>query len=238
MGDGVYLAVLVLFGDIVRGMEDWRARKRAATRRGIREQALRLFLEKGFAETTVEEIVAAAGVSHMTFFRYFKTKEDAAVGGGEGLGYGFGFVGGEEGGDEFDVMLGELLAARPVGEPVVEKFRHALVGELGRMFVDDGDGMLVRARFVLGTPALRGRLWDGQEVTRRRVGGVLARVEGVDPGDLGLQVAVAACLATALAAVRIWVEGGGIAALPDVVDAAFRALGGGMGSHHPGGGGF
>ena len=55
--------------------DDWRSRKKAATRQTIQEHALRLFVEKGYDETTVEEIAAAAGVSHMTFFRYFPRLE-------------------------------------------------------------------------------------------------------------------------------------------------------------------
>lgn len=39
----------------------------------IQEHALRLFLRQGYDATTVEEIASAAGVSHMTFFRYFPT---------------------------------------------------------------------------------------------------------------------------------------------------------------------
>ena len=56
-------------------MDDWRERKKAATRQSIQEHALRLFKEKGYESTTVEEIAAAAGVSHMTFFRDFPRKE-------------------------------------------------------------------------------------------------------------------------------------------------------------------
>ena len=77
--------------------DDWRTRKKAATRRSIQEHALRLFVEKGYDETTVEEIAAAAGVSHMTFFRYFPRKEAVVE-------Y-----------DEYDPLLEQLIAARPAG---------------------------------------------------------------------------------------------------------------------------
>ncbi len=48
---------------------DWRREKRTSTRRRVRAHALRLFCEQGYDATTVEQIAAAAGVSHVTFFR-------------------------------------------------------------------------------------------------------------------------------------------------------------------------
>lgn len=42
----------------------------------IQETALRLFREQGYAETTIEQITAAADVSERTFFRYFPSKAD------------------------------------------------------------------------------------------------------------------------------------------------------------------
>jgi AcrR family transcriptional regulator len=48
----------------------------AVTRARIREAANQLFLEHGFEATTVDAIVAAAGVSKGTFYLYFERKED------------------------------------------------------------------------------------------------------------------------------------------------------------------
>lgn len=55
-----------------------REQQRLETRRTLAEHAIRLFHDKGFEETTVEEIAAAAGVSPRTFFLHFNTKSAAA----------------------------------------------------------------------------------------------------------------------------------------------------------------
>ena len=41
--------------------------------------ALRLFADKGFAETTVEDITNAADVGKGTFFNYFPSKEHILI---------------------------------------------------------------------------------------------------------------------------------------------------------------
>ncbi|MGV9667499.1 TetR family transcriptional regulator [Nocardia niigatensis] len=60
---------------------DQPARPRADTdstqrRLTVVDQALRLFAEKGYEATTVDEIAEAAGISRRTFFRQFRSKED------------------------------------------------------------------------------------------------------------------------------------------------------------------
>lgn len=52
------------------------ARKQEFVRDAIWTAAVDLFAEKGFEETTIDEIVAAAGSSRRTFFRYFESKRD------------------------------------------------------------------------------------------------------------------------------------------------------------------
>jgi AcrR family transcriptional regulator len=52
------------------------ARKQEFVRGAIWDAAIDLFAQKGFNETTVDEIAAAAGVSRRSFFRYFASKDD------------------------------------------------------------------------------------------------------------------------------------------------------------------
>jgi AcrR family transcriptional regulator len=51
-------------------------RKQQVVREAIWDAAIDLFSQKGFDETTIEDIVEAAGVSRRSFFRYFSSKSD------------------------------------------------------------------------------------------------------------------------------------------------------------------
>src|SRR3954468_1577907 len=51
-------------------------RKQEFVRDAIWAVAIDLFAEKGFDETTLDDIVAAAGTSRRTFFRHFESKRD------------------------------------------------------------------------------------------------------------------------------------------------------------------
>jgi AcrR family transcriptional regulator len=58
---------------------DRRERRGAETRERLFRAALKLFAEKGFAETTVEDITNAADVGKGTFFNYFPSKEHILI---------------------------------------------------------------------------------------------------------------------------------------------------------------
>ena len=88
-----------------------RERKKAHTKALLQETALKLFREKGFSATSVDEIAAAADVSRSTFFRYFGSKEAVLFGDFE-----------ETGG-----LLTDLLEARPVEEAPIQAFEEALL---------------------------------------------------------------------------------------------------------------
>ncbi|HTS98094.1 MAG TPA: TetR family transcriptional regulator [Streptosporangiaceae bacterium] len=180
---------------------DWRQRKKAATRDRIRASALRLFREQGYDATTVEQIAAAAGVSHMTFFRYFPAKEDVAMS------------------DSYDPMLAALLEQTPAAWPLAERIRAALLQGLQQVYDTDRDALLAQNKLIVSTPALRERLWADQIAAQR----LILQALGPRP-DFRTRVIVAACLAAASTAVLAWVENNGTPELPDLINQAFETL--------------
>src|SRR3954467_3671196 len=91
-----------------------RKRKKQRTREALIDAAFRLFQEKGFEATTVEEIADEVDVSSRTFFRYFASKEDVVLTFQE---------------EQFAATL-EALAARPADEPVMTALRNAAVATI------------------------------------------------------------------------------------------------------------
>ncbi|SHF82265.1 acyl-CoA-like ligand-binding transcription factor [Streptoalloteichus hindustanus] len=183
-----------------------RERKKIETRRGIQEHALRLFLAQGYEATTVEEIAAAAGVSHMTFFRYFPTKEAVVAD------------------DDYDALVPELIQRRPPDEDPLTTIRHALLDGLATLYERDRRTLLARTRLILTTPALRSRLWENQHATVELFTRALTTRQGLPEPTLAVRVQAAAALAAVTAALGAWVDSRGEADLPQLVNDAFDVL--------------
>jgi len=185
---------------------DWRQRKKAATSDRIRASALRLFREQGYDATTVEQIAAAAGVSHMTFFRYFPTKEDVALS------------------DSYDPLIASFIAQTPADWPLIQRVRAVLVQGLRLVYDTDRDTLLAQVKLIVSTPALRERQWAGQLATQQAILQALELDQSDPHAGFQARVTVAACLAAAGTAVLAWVENDGAPELPDLIDQAFDAL--------------
>lgn len=186
-----------------------REQRKQQTRRAIREHALRLFLADGYEATTVQRIAEAAGVSHMTFFRHFRTKESVVAD------------------DDYDPLIARLVRERPAGEPPLSSIHRALAGALRDMPAAEQHTLRARTRLMVETPALRAQLWENQFSTQELLAAALAaRERGEGAGDPGLRLRVLAgtALAALTTALTAWVAAPEHVALPDLVDDAFAAL--------------
>jgi AcrR family transcriptional regulator len=193
-----------------------RERKRTRTRLMIQTEALRLFDEKGYADTTVEAIADAAAISPRTFFRYFPTKEDVVLW------------------DEFDPVAMDLLASVPDGMPLAETFRAVIRETLNGLYRQDPGRLLTRIRLIYTVPELRARFLDEQ------VGGVEMLVElfggrRASRAELiRVRVVGSALLAAVSVALEVWQSDDGKSDLLALLDQATDALAASMSELEPG----
>ncbi|QQQ74639.1 helix-turn-helix transcriptional regulator [Saccharothrix sp. 6-C] len=189
-----------------------RERRREETRRLVQSWAMRLFVERGYDATTVNDVARASGVSPMTVYRHFPTKEDLVLH------------------DRCDDSLAERVAARPADEPPVRRIGRALVdatrsllGPAGGARSPEHDLLLARLRLVVDTPALRARHLDSQYATRKSlVDAVLG--DAPDPeAEFRAQAAAGACLAVLHVALVRWAREDGRPDLPDLIAAGLTA---------------
>ena len=183
-----------------------RERKKAQTRRAIQQHALRLFLEQGFEATTVEEIAAAAGVSHMTFFRYFPSKEDAVIQ------------------DDYDPLIEAMICARPAKEPPIEAIRQVVKELSAQIYAADRADILARMKLLMQVPALRTRLWEHGGGTEQVFTHTIATRMGYAEDDLRVRVIASACIAAITTALFAWVNSPDTCEMPAMLDQALRIL--------------
>ncbi|MEU4238226.1 TetR family transcriptional regulator [Actinoplanes sp. NPDC026619] len=161
-------------------------RKRQLVVDELTEAALQTMAVKGFETTTVDEIVAVAGVSRRTFFRYFASKEDVLV---QLLSY-----------------LGEVMQAvvrsRPPEEPAAVALRHALAAAIEDCR-DSRDKALRVVRLVLVTPSLLARYLERQAQWQPALAATLI-ARGVEP--FHAELAAGTALAAFVAVLRRWAE--------------------------------
>ncbi len=184
-----------------------RQRKRERTRAGLIAAALDLFERQGYEATTIDQIAAAADVSPRTFFRYFSTKEEVALG------------------DDVGPGIISLLADRPLDEPVLESVRRVVAESLRLVSDEDRAALLARLRIVYRTPSLRARRWEFQLEMGRMSGAILAARRGLPPDDLASRVTATAVFTAIEVAMDDWQQHEGRADLGAAIAAAVGYLG-------------
>ncbi|HVL85734.1 MAG TPA: TetR family transcriptional regulator [Pseudonocardia sp.] len=168
------------------------AEGRAEIRRELVAAAVDLFTERGYDDTTVDDIAAAAGVGRRTFFRYFRGKEDAVSPDHDGC----------------LARVEEVFATAHPTEPLLSVVLRA--GEtVFDLYLDDA--ATARRRFALtsAVPALRDREIASVDRYRRLFTRRLRRrLADVPDGDLRAAVTAAAVVAAHNLALRTWLADG------------------------------
>ena len=162
-----------------------RERKKERTRRTIRSEAMRLFREQGYAETTVEQIAEAADVSPSTFFRYFPTKEDLVLV------------------DDLDPVLIAALEAAPIEKDPIGALREALGAVLAGLTDEDRARELQRHQLMQSVPELRATMMDEFRRNIDMVAEIVARRLGRPDDDFEVRVFAGAVIGAAISTFEI-----------------------------------
>lgn len=183
-------------------------RKRQLVRGELAEAAVTLLACQGFDETTVDQIVAAVGMSRRTFSRYFQSKEDVIVHLLAGAG----------------ARMCAELRARPRDEPPALALRHA-VSVFTAVCGADPERTLQVSRLILDTPALLARFLERQSHWQAEMAAILARRTGLDPGaSLRPALAAGVALTAFHTALRRWVDSDGTKPIDELADQAFAMI--------------
>jgi AcrR family transcriptional regulator len=162
-----------------------RERKKIKLRRTIQAEALRLFVARGYEQTTVEQIADAAETSTTTFYRYFPTKEDVVLD------------------DDFDALIEAGLATRPRSEPLADTFCAVACAAAGAAD-SDRDYHIARLRLMDSVPALQARHAGEERSTKQLFARALADRTGRPVGDYQVELTAAALTAVTFTASRRW----------------------------------
>jgi AcrR family transcriptional regulator len=174
------------------------------TRQRILDVALELFAARGFDDVTVKEIASTAGVSHMTFFRNFPTKEAVVAS------------------DPYDPVIAALVAEQPADLPALERVRRGLIAVSA--VIDDSLDTTTRARIDIGVThaRLRAVMWENTHQTEDAIVDALIQT-GSEP--FAARVAAGACLGAVMAVLLDWARQDTAERLGDRVRRALEQLG-------------
>lgn len=166
--------------------------------------AFDLFAERGYDDTTVDDIAAAAGIARRTFFRYYRSKADVV----------WGDFDAEL--DRFRAWLGGVDADMPMMTAI-----HQAVTDFNRLPADQIAQHRRRMSLILGVPTLLANSTLRFSQWRAAVAEFAARRLGSDPDDLLPNVVAYSALGAALAAYDQWLRDD----RADLVATIDRALG-------------
>jgi TetR/AcrR family transcriptional regulator, regulator of mycofactocin system len=180
--------------------------RRATSAAQLSHVGLQLFFERGFDETTVDDIAEAAGIGRRTFFRYFPSKNDLPWG-------------------DFDTLVERMrrqLQNVPDDVPVIDALRDAVL-EFNRYPAGELTHHRQRMALLLRVPTLVAHSTLRYESWRGIVAEFVARRQGVPVESLEPQVIGWTLLATSLASYEEWLRTDGRDLL-DILDAAIAQV--------------
>ncbi|QMV44540.1 acyl-CoA-like ligand-binding transcription factor [Cohnella cholangitidis] len=143
-----------------------RERKKLKTRETIQQNAVRLFRDQGYQETTIEQIADQSDVSPSTVFRYFPTKEAIVLQ------------------DEFDPLLMAYYRKQPPELSPIQAFRRTVKEASEIITAEERRAIRERTELIMSVPELRAANMSQYSDTLLMIAGLIAERVGRESEDL------------------------------------------------------
>lgn len=187
-----------------------RAQKKQQVRRRIIDTTLALMRERDYADISPDEIAVRAEVGRATFFRYFESKEAAAV---------TGFY------EQRLHDLVDVLARAPAGLGPVDLIVWAFGQLVEADYRERREQVLLLAQALVRAPALRAKAMDYQSHYERALVEAIERCCAVPRGEeWQVPLLAAAAVAVMRTVVEHWAAAGARAALPTLARRGLEQL--------------
>ncbi len=186
-----------------------RERKKLRTRRALADAALRLFTEKGFDATTLEELAEDAEVSKSTFSRTFPAKEAAGI---------------EAEAELWTAYLTALEDGKLSG-PVLAELHRTLAAAAAGLDPGWDERFLATRRLIAAEPALLKYTEHYRAQVKEQIAATLAARLRLDTEDLRLHVLAELVMTAWSLSGRAWVRRGGKGGRPALLDGFADAIG-------------
>jgi AcrR family transcriptional regulator len=174
---------------VVGSRSGLRERKKLAVRRALSSAAIRLAVERGLENVTIEDITAEADVSVRTFGNYFSSKYEAICALGT----------------DRARRIGAELLARPPREPLWEALVHSMLAHYEGADRAPDAQWLAGLKLVLSSPAIRGEYLKVTADMQQALAAAIAARTGIDmEQDMYPEMLAGAVTAAAQVAVRRW----------------------------------
>jgi AcrR family transcriptional regulator len=170
----------------------------------LERAALELYIERGFEQTTVDEIAKLAGLTERTFFRYFADKREVLFWGASAL---------------QELLVSTVTDAEVSDAPIAAI--SAAIQTAGALFQERREHALLRQSVIAANPELQERELIKLATLASAMAGAL-RQRGV--GEPGASLSAEAGIAVLKIGFERWIEENGQPDLPRLIRELFEEL--------------
>ncbi len=177
--------------------------KAERTRVRILTAAIDLFTRSGYEKTTVAQIAAAAGVTEMTFYRHFGSKDQLLVD------------------DPYDPLIVAAIAEQPRALPPLQRAARGVRSAWRNLPITDEEPVRERLAIIAASPSLMPAVRAGTAATETAIADQLTS-DGANADDAA--VAAAAVMAALMTGLLRWASTGDGGLLAHAIERSLDVL--------------